>query len=263
MVLSRCPCFLPPTPSTRRGTGRSPRREDAIENALKAKLQARAAQRRAQEMMARQAAKELEEFTNEFKNAARHCFELIDVDNSNSLATQELVDATTQNQEVIQFMVNCGNKFLQDMLVPRRLRAALTEIDADGSGEIDKPEWEIAIQAALEKKLAELEAERAAQREADRLADEAFTKEFLAAAMEVFRMLDTDESMSLDHDEFVGGVAHNPMVKNFLKDCGNEFLQELLIPSRLDKAMKALDTDGSGVIEIEEWYGARRPPFAF
>ena len=70
---------------------------------------------------------------------------------------------------------------------------------------------EIAIQAALEKKLAELEAERAAQREADRLADEAFTKEFLAAAMEVFRLLDTDESMSLDHDEFVGGVAHNPM----------------------------------------------------
>ena len=49
------------------------------------------------------------------------------------------------------------------------------------------------------------------------------------------------------------------MVKNFLKDCGNEFLQELLIPSRLDKAMKALDTDGSGVIEIEEWSGARRP----
>ena len=48
-------------------------------------------------------------------------------------------------------------------------------------------------------------------------------------------------------------------VKNFLKDCGNEFLQELLIPSRLDKAMKALDTDGSGVIEIEEWYGMRRP----
>ena len=49
------------------------------------------------------------------------------------------------------------------------------------------------------------------------------------------------------------------MVKNFLKDCGNEFLQELLIPSRLDKAMKALDTDGSGVIEIEEWSCMRRP----
>ena len=48
-------------------------------------------------------------------------------------------------------------------------------------------------------------------------------------------------------------------VKNFLKDCGNEFLQELLIPSRLDKAMRALDTDGSGVIEIEEWYRMRRP----
>ena len=67
--------------------------EDAIENALKAKLQARAAQRRAQEMMARQAAKELEEFTNEFKNAARHCFELIDVDKGGSLSKDEIVNA--------------------------------------------------------------------------------------------------------------------------------------------------------------------------
>jgi len=234
--------------------------EEAVEAALRVQLGRLSADQKRRAALSRA---EDEKFIAEFMAAARKVFELIDVDNSNSLATQELVDATTENQEVIQFMVNCGNKFLQDMLVPRRLRAALTEIDADGSGEIDKPEWEIAIQAALEKKLAELEAERAAQREADRLADEAFTKEFLAAAMEVFRMLDTDESMSLDHDEFVGGVAHNPMVKNFLKDCGNEFLQELLIPSRLDKAMKALDTDGSGVIEIEEWYGARRPPFAF
>ena len=53
--------------------------------------------------------------------------------------------------------------------------------------------------------------------------------------------------------------APRRMVKNFLKGCGNEFLQELLIPSRLDKAMKALDTDGSGVIEIEEWSCTRRP----
>ena len=84
---------------------------------------------------------------------------------------------------------------------------------------------EIAIQAALEKKLAELEAERAAQREADRLADEAFTKEFLAAAMEVFRLLDTDESMSLDHDEFVGGVAFNfPWSRIFSVDGVNAIL---------------------------------------
>ena len=45
---------------------------------------------------------------------------------------------------VKNFLKDCGNKFLQDMLVPRRLRAALTEIDADGSGEIDKPEWRVA-----------------------------------------------------------------------------------------------------------------------
>ena len=40
--------------------------------------------------MARQAAKELEEFTNEFKNAARHCFELIDVDKGGSLSKEEM-----------------------------------------------------------------------------------------------------------------------------------------------------------------------------
>ena len=44
-------------------------------------------------MMARQAAKELEEFTNEFKNAARHCFELIDVDKGGSLSKEEIVNA--------------------------------------------------------------------------------------------------------------------------------------------------------------------------
>ena len=167
-MLTRCPCFLPSSSSTRRGTvsarltGRSPRREDAIENALKAKLQARAAQRRAQEMMARQAAKELEEFTNEFKNAARHCFELIDVDKGGSLSKEEMsarcvrpstrarrgdgaaalavrrvwggsyaIDATPysprfprsvtavkSNQKVIKFLINCGNKNLQYLLVP-------------------------------------------------------------------------------------------------------------------------------------------------
>ena len=65
----------------------------------------------------------------------------------------------------------------------------------------------------------------------------------------------------VEFDRISGGVIDmcHTQVKNFLKDCGNEFLQELLIPSRLDKAMKALDTDGSGVIEIEEWYGMRRP----
>ena len=87
-------------------------------------------------------------------------------------------------------------------------------------------------------------------------------------------------------------MAHNPLIWsfNFLHfgwTRGNEFLQvSLLIPSRLDKAMKALDTDflkdcgnefagvidsvasgqghegpghGVAMIEIEEWYRMRRP----
>ena len=128
-------------------TGRSPRREDAIENALKAKLQARAAQRRAQEMMARQAAKELEEFTNEFKNAARHCFELIDVDKGGSLSKEEIVNAVhpkTGFEKVIKFLKTCGEENLQFLLHPPRLQKALEILDTDKSGEVDADEWRVA-----------------------------------------------------------------------------------------------------------------------
>ena len=121
--------------------------EDAIENALKAKLQARAAQRRAQEMMARQAAKELEEFTNEFKNAARHCFELIDVDKGGSLSKEEIVNAVhpkTGIEKVIKFLKTCGEENLQFLLHPPRLQKALEILDTDKSGEVDADEWRVA-----------------------------------------------------------------------------------------------------------------------
>ena len=48
-------------------------------------------------------------------------------------------------------------------------------------------------------------------------------------------------------------------VIHFLKTCGEENLQFLLQPARLKKALKALDTDGSGEIDVEEWCGTRRP----
>ena len=41
----------------------------------------------------------------------------------------------------IAFLVNCGNKYLQDLLVPARLEATLDELDADLDGEISAPEW--------------------------------------------------------------------------------------------------------------------------
>ena len=49
--------------------------------------------------------------------------------------------AVKSNKEVIAFLVNCGNKYLQDLLVPARLEATLDELDADLDGEISAPEW--------------------------------------------------------------------------------------------------------------------------
>ena len=64
-----------------------PRREEAIETALANKLADRAAKR---ELEAARAAKEIEEFSNEFLNAARKCFDLIDVDCSGTLTKAEM-----------------------------------------------------------------------------------------------------------------------------------------------------------------------------
>ena len=42
---------------------------------------------------------------------------------------------------MIKFLVNCGNKNLQYLLVPSRLDKALTEMDTDRDGHIDIDEW--------------------------------------------------------------------------------------------------------------------------
>ena len=42
---------------------------------------------------------------------------------------------------MISFLVNCGNKNLQFLLVPVRLEAALPAMDTDRDGHIDIDEW--------------------------------------------------------------------------------------------------------------------------
>ena len=51
------------------------------------------------------------------------------------------VTAVKSNQKVIKFLINCGNKNLQYLLVPARLEAALAVLDTDRDGHIDMVEW--------------------------------------------------------------------------------------------------------------------------
>ena len=82
-----------------------------------------------------------ENFSVEFLSAARKVFEMIDVDESGTLEKEEVVVAIRGNKKVINFLVNCGNKNLQYLLVPARLDAALNAMDTDRDGHIDADEW--------------------------------------------------------------------------------------------------------------------------
>ena len=65
-------------------------------------------------------------------------------------------------------------------------------------------------------------------------------------------MIDKDTSGTLEKPEIVRAVKEDKKVIDFLKNCGEENLQFLLHPPRLDKALDALDTDKSGELDIEE-----------
>ena len=147
---------------------------------------------------------------------------LMDKDDSGSLSHQEILGAVKTNAEVKKFLNDCGDRNLQYLLMPSKLEASLKAIDSDGSGEIELPEWEAAIETALKAKLAQRAADR--ERRAKEAAAEiaAFTAEFLNAARKVFEMIDKDDSGALAKAEIVEAVKSDEEVKDFLQNCGEE-----------------------------------------
>ncbi|KAH8092909.1 hypothetical protein JL720_5077 [Aureococcus anophagefferens] len=187
------------------------------------------------EREAKAAQKEIEEFTNEFLNAARQCFSMIDKDNSGTLTKAEIVKAVAEDKEVVKFLQNCGEENLQFLLRPARLEKALEVLDTSKDGEVDADEWETAVNRGLERASRSFEDERAAQpRGAQR----------------------GQRSGSLDKGEVVRAVKTDKKVISFLVNCGNENLQYLLVPERLEHALQVLDTDRDGEINAPEWEGA-------
>ena len=93
---------------------------------------------------------------------------------------------------------------------------------------------------------------REANAEAFRKEIEEFTANFLNAAREAFALIDKDDSGSLSKTEIVRAVREDRPVIDFLRNCGEENLQFLLQPARLEKALAQLDTDNSGEVDIDE-----------
>ena len=118
---------------------------------------------------------------------------------------------------------------------------------------------EEAINRGLAKRLEALSKERERANRAAAKADEEFSAEFLSAAREVFQMIDEDESGTLEKQEVVDAVSADKKVINFLTDCGNKNLH-LLVPSRLEAALAAMDTDHDGSIDADEWCVSESAP---
>ena len=154
-------------------------------------------------------------------------FTKFDKDGSGSLAIDEITRAVKEEQEVIDFLENCGEPNLQFLLRPKRLKKALEALDTDKSGEVDEEEWDEAIHRGLAARLEQLREERERRERAARAEDEAFSAAFLNAAREVFMLMDKDDSGSLSHQEILGAVKTNAEVKKFLNDCGDRNLQYL------------------------------------
>ena len=152
---------------------------------------------------------------------------------------------------------------------------------------------ETAINRGLAKRLEQMAKERERRERAAAAADEEFSAEFLTAARKVFQMIDDDDSGTLEKAEIVTAVRANKVAKaasynlqsvicgtavfvclvcggaesddrftlrlrtqeviKFLTDCGNKNLQHLLVPSRLEAALAAMDTDHDGSIDADEW----------
>ena len=79
------------------------------------------------------------------------------------------------------------------------------------------------------------------------------TAEFLNAARQCFQMIDKDNSGTLTKVEIVKAIAEDKDVVKFLRTCGEENLQFLLQPARLEKALDVLDTSKDGEVDIDEW----------
>ena len=138
------------------------------------------------------------------------------------MSRQEIVRGVEEDQEVCAFLINCGNEFLGALLKPKKLEKALIEIDTDGSGEVDLEEWENAVLAGLEKRIAAMEADRERREKAAAGADREFSAEFLQLANAIFDLIDEDQSETLTHEELTSAVKHNRKVQDFLKGCGNK-----------------------------------------
>ncbi|KAH8092915.1 hypothetical protein JL720_5083 [Aureococcus anophagefferens] len=170
------------------------------------------------------------------------------------------IDEDTTAGKLAAVLDSCAHPELLEILEPKSLAHTMNVTDTSNPNEIEANEWEDAIESALARKLAARKAEREAEElirqqlaKAAEEEEEAFANEFMNAARKCFAMIDKDGSGTLTKVEIVEAVKEDRSVVHFLRTCGEDNLQFLLQPARLEKALEVLDTSKDGEVDEEEW----------
>jgi len=100
--------------------------EEAIEAALQVQLNKRAAERARRRAEAK---KERDAYTAEVLVLARQIFAMLDEDESDTLSHKEIVDGVQSNDDVIKFLMNCGNADLAALLRAARFQIASARVE--------------------------------------------------------------------------------------------------------------------------------------
>ena len=175
---------------------------------------------------------------------------------------KEVADDGCVEQRLIDFEKRCADAFfrLEQMVELRAAQSLELEkrIQAIASGEEriagrsrGPSRVSTAKKSVIPKRAAEARKARAKAAAEKEVA--AFKEEFLSAARQCFRLIDKDGGGSLSKAEIVEAVKSDEEVIKFLTTCGEENLQFLLHPPRLQKALEILDTDKSGEVDADEW----------
>jgi Ca2+-binding EF-hand superfamily protein len=155
-------------------------------------------------------------------------FELIDEDQSGTIELDELLEATTNNRQVIRLLKK--SERLRGLLQPEKVRPFFIKMDANGDGVLTIDEMLEFCQVLHSEPL--------------------YEKELLNQIVMLFNLIDRDHKLYIDKEELLESIMYRPDVVMVMEK--HEKLALLLRPGTFEETFQELDTHHSGHVTLDE-----------